>query len=110
VAVQRKLLKSGWRTKAKIYKIRQVLPDQDNQAIYPHVSCKGEAIMNIAEAKARIKELDDGQWAEAMEAAGDYHHLSTLCKVQDCMDCPSWKVFALLDYMERVSAQIEREE
>jgi len=66
--------------------------------------------MNIAEAKARIKELDDGQWAYAMDEAGDYHHLDTLSKVQDNVDCPSWKVFALLDYMERVSTQIEREE
>jgi len=25
------------------------------------------------------------------------------------MDCPNWKVFALLEYMERVSQQIERD-
>lgn len=66
--------------------------------------------MNIAWAKARIKELGDGKWAEAMEEAGDYHHLNTLCKVQDNVDCQSWKVHALLDYMERVSAQIERDD
>jgi hypothetical protein len=66
--------------------------------------------MNIQEAKQRILELDDGQWAIAMDEAGDYHHLDTLSKVQDSNDCANWKVFALLDYMERVSAHIERED
>jgi hypothetical protein len=71
--------------------------------------------MNLAWAKARIRqliELDDNpnQWAIGMDEAGDYHHLDTLSKVQIDADCPNWKVFALLDYMERVAQHIERED
>ena len=66
--------------------------------------------MNVVWAKTRIKALDDGKWAYAMDEAGDYHHLDTLSKVQDGNDCANWKVFALLDYMERAIKQREPEE
>jgi hypothetical protein len=71
--------------------------------------------MNIVWAKARIRqliELDDNpnQWAIAMDEAGDYHHLDTLSRVQDGSDCKSWRVYSLLDYMERVAPHIERED
>jgi hypothetical protein len=66
--------------------------------------------VNIELVKARIKDLDDGKWSIGMDEAGDYHHLATLTKLQDGYDVHNWKIRALLEYMERVSRQIERED
>jgi hypothetical protein len=57
------------------------------------------------EAKKLIKKMDDGEWMFAFDSLGFHNYSDTLSAVQLDMPVANWKVFALLDYMQRCEAE-----
>ena len=61
--------------------------------------------MNIDEAKAKIRAMDDGEWAYSFDSLGLHQYGDTLSAVQNDLPVANWKVEALLDYMVRCEAE-----
>lgn len=62
-------------------------------------------LFTVDDAIKLIKAMDDDEWFFSFDSLGMFNYLDTLSNIRHGIDQPDWKVFTLLDYMQRAVAE-----